>query len=48
MLKNVLLRGDVTRFEKRTSLTAFAGVDPQTNESGDKMSKSVPTSKKLN
>ena len=38
--------GDVTRFEKRTSLTAFAGVDPQTNESGDKISKSVPTSKK--
>ena len=38
--------GDVTRFEKRTSLTAFAGVDPQTNESGDKMSKSVQTSKK--
>ena len=37
---------DVTRFEKRTSLTAFAGVDPQTNESGDKMSKSVQTSKK--
>ena len=37
---------DVTRFEKRTSLTAFAGVDPQTNESGDKMSRSVPTSKK--
>ena len=38
--------GDVTRFEKRTSLTAFAGVDPQTDESGDKVSKSVPTSKK--
>ena len=38
--------GDVTRFEKRTSLTAFAGVDPQTDESGDKISKSVPTSKK--
>ena len=38
--------GDVTRFEKRSSITAFAGVDPQNNESGNEMTKSVPTSKK--
>ena len=38
--------GDVTRFEKRGSLTAFAGVDPGKNESGDHSQKSVPTTKK--
>lgn len=38
--------GDVTRFEKRTSLTAFAGVDPQINESGDTKFKSMRTTKK--
>ena len=38
--------GDVTRFEKRGSLTAFAGVDPGKNESGQYVQKSVPTSKK--
>lgn len=38
--------GDVTRFEKRGSLTAFAGVDPGKNDSGDHCQKSVPTSKK--
>ena len=38
--------GDVTRFEKRSSLTAFAGVDPKVNESGDKKSRNVPTTKK--
>ena len=38
--------GDVTRFERRSSLTAFAGVDPKINESGDKKSKNMPTSKK--
>lgn len=38
--------GDVTRFEKRSSLTAFARVDPKINESGDKKSKNMPTSKK--
>ncbi len=38
--------GDVTRFEKRGSLTAFAGVDPGKNESGKYVQKSVPTSKK--
>ena len=38
--------GDVTRFEKRTSLTAFAGVDPQNNESGDTKFKSARTTKK--
>ena len=38
--------GDVTRFEKRGSLTAFAGVDPGKNESGQYVQKSVHTSKK--
>ena len=38
--------GDVTRFEKRGSLIAFAGVDPGKNDSGDHNQKSVPTSKK--
>ena len=38
--------GDVTRFEKRGSLTAFAGVDPGKNESGQYAQKSVRTSKK--
>ena len=38
--------GDVTRFEKRGSLTAFAGVDPGKNDSGKYSQKSVPTSKK--
>lgn len=38
--------GDVTRFEKRGSLTAFAGVDPNKNESGQYVQKSVRTSKK--
>ena len=38
--------GDVTRFEKRGSLTAFAGVDPGKNDSGQYSQKSVKTSKK--
>ena len=38
--------GDVTRFTKRGALTAFAGVDPGKNESGQYSQKSVPTSKK--
>ena len=38
--------GDVTRFEKRGALTAFAGVDPGRNDSGDHSQKSVPTTKK--
>jgi transposase len=38
--------GDVTRFEKRGSLTAFAGVDPGKKESGQYVQKSVRTSKK--
>ena len=38
--------GDVTRFVKRGSLTAFAGVDPGKNDSGKHSQKSVPTSKK--
>lgn len=37
--------GDITRFEKRESLTAFAGVDPGVNESGDFISKSNHSSK---
>ena len=38
--------GDVTRYEKRGSLTAFAGVDPGSNQSGKHEQKSVHTSKK--
>jgi transposase len=38
--------GDVTRFEKRGSLTAYAGVDPGKNDSGKRSQKSVPISKK--
>lgn len=37
--------GDVTRFTHRNAITAFAGVDPGVNESGDFAQKSVPTSK---
>ncbi len=38
--------GDVTRFTHRGALTAFAGVDPGKNDSGQRNQKSVPTSKK--
>jgi len=38
--------GDITRFTKREALTAFAGVDPGKNESGQYVQKSVRTSKK--
>ena len=38
--------GDVTRFAKRGALTAFAGVDPGGNQSGDYERKSNRTSKK--
>ena len=37
---------DVTRFEHRGALTAFAGVDPRKKESGDYERKSNPTTKK--
>lgn len=38
--------GDVTRFTRRGALTAFAGVDPGRDESGQRVRKSVPTTKK--
>ncbi len=38
--------GDVTRFQHRGALTAFAGVDPRPNQSGDYARKSNPTTKK--
>ena len=38
--------GDVTRFTHRTAITAYAGVDPGTDESGKRNRKSVPTSKR--
>ena len=38
--------GDVTRFDHRGALTAFAGVDPKPKESGDYSRKSNPTTKK--
>ena len=37
--------GDIHKFSKRSQLTAFAGVDPGVNESGDYAQKSVHTSK---
>lgn len=37
--------GDVTRFTHKGAITAFAGVDPGVNESGDYTQKSVRTSK---
>ena len=37
--------GDVTRFVHRGSITAFAGVDPGANQSGEREAKSVRTSK---
>ncbi|MDR1669324.1 MAG: transposase, partial [Oscillospiraceae bacterium] len=38
--------GDVRRFKHRGSLTAFAGVDPMPNQSGDSERKSNPSSKR--
>ena len=38
--------GDVTRFTHRGALTAFAGVDPGKDDSGQRIRKSVPTTKK--
>lgn len=38
--------GDVTRFAHRGALTAFAGVDPGKNDSGQRVQKSVRTTKK--
>ena len=38
--------GDVTRFTHRGALTAFAGVYPGKNDSGQHIQKSVPTTKK--
>lgn len=38
--------GDVTRFTHRGALTAFVGVDPGRNDSGQHIQKSVRTSKK--
>ena len=38
--------GDVRRFKHRGSLTAFAGVDPMPNQSGDLERRSNPASKR--
>jgi transposase len=37
--------GDISRFPRREALTAYAGVDPGRNDSGDHHSKSVHVSK---
>ena len=37
--------GDVTRFTHKSAITAFAGVDPGVNDSGDYSQKSVHASK---
>lgn len=38
--------GDITRFNRREKLTAFAGVDPGADQSGKYEAQSVPTSKR--
>ena len=38
--------GDVTRFTHRGAITAFAGVDPGVNQSGNHEQKSVPSTKR--
>ena len=38
--------GDVARFTHKSAITAFAGVDPGVNDSGDKNQKSVPITKR--
>ena len=38
--------GDVTRFPHRSSLIAFAGIDPDVDQSGKHDASSVPTSKR--
>jgi hypothetical protein len=38
--------GDVRRFPNRSSLTAFAGIDPEVNQSGKQKSKSNATTKR--
>ncbi len=38
--------GDVTRFTKRSAITAFAGVDPLKDDSGTRIRNSMPTSKR--
>lgn len=38
--------GDITRFNHKGALTAYAGVDPGVNESGSFEQKSVPTTKR--
>ena len=38
--------GDVRRFPRRSSIVAFAGVDPGTDQSGKHAAKSVPTTKR--
>ena len=38
--------GDVTRFTHRGAITAFAGVDPDVNESRTHKEKSVPDTKR--
>lgn len=37
--------GDISRFPRRESLTAYAGVDPGKNDSGQHISKSIHASK---
>ena len=38
--------GDITRFNHKGALTAYAGVEPGVNESGSFEQKSVPTTKR--
>ena len=38
--------GDISRFDRREALTAFAGVDPGSNQSGNYEAQSVRTSKR--
>ena len=45
MDNNIPEIGDVTRFTHKGTITAFAGVDPGVNDSGDYSQKSVHASK---
>ncbi len=38
--------GDIRNFPRRSSLTSFAGIDPEVNQSGKKNSTSMPSSKR--
>lgn len=38
--------GDIRNFPRRSALTGYAGIDPEVDDSGKKVSKSNPTTKR--